>query len=54
MAFRKLLATRNLKKQIHSIKMSKEIIEKYIAIPISIKVSKQTYSKVAKKIISFY
>ena len=42
------------KKQIHSIKMSKEIIEKYIAIPISIKVSKQTYSKVAKKIISFY
>lgn len=41
------------KKQINSIKKSKNKVKKYVAIPISIKVSKQTYSKVAKKIISF-
>ena len=40
------------KKQINSIKKSKNKIERYVAIPISIKVSTQTYSKVAKKIIS--
>lgn len=40
------------KKQINSIKKSKNKVKKYVAIPISIKVSKQTYSKVAKKIIS--
>ena len=40
------------KKQINSIKKSKNKIKKYVAIPISIKVSTQTYSKVAKKIIS--
>ena len=39
------------KKQINSIKV-KNKIERYVAIPISIKVSTQTYSKVAKKIIS--
>ena len=48
----KLLETRNFKKQINSIKKSKNKIERYVAIPISIKVSTQTYSKVAKKIIS--
>ncbi len=41
------------KKQINSIRKSKDKIQKYIAIPISIKVSKQIYSKTAKKIISF-
>tara|TARA_A100001015_G_scaffold258860_1_gene302392 strand:+ start:2846 stop:4012 length:1167 start_codon:yes stop_codon:yes gene_type:complete len=40
------------RKQINSIKKSKNIIEKYIAIPISIKVSNQTYIKIAQKILS--
>ena len=39
------------RKQINSIKKSKNKIKKYIAIPISVKVSKQTYLKIAQKIV---
>lgn len=40
------------KKQIKSISRSKKEIEKYVAIPISLKISSKTYDNVAKKIYS--
>ncbi len=40
------------KKQINSIIHSKKLIEKYIAIPISLKVSEKVYNQIGKKLIS--